>query len=137
MKKIASFLLLLFGAGFARAAQTYTIVDARFIHDVDQGTFVVGSSTYGAISAFQYRVTLADSVTAKSCTADNTLTMNPRLSFPSANAIKNAVQQAVTDQEMKRALQKCLAEKNSPNAITSSNVADNVAGVVGATVTPP
>lgn len=138
MKKTAVLILLLLGAALGHAALTWTITSAQFIHDVDQGTFVVNTSTYGAIVAFQFEVTLADTVSLNSCAAQNTLTMvTPRTSFPTTNQVKNALQQSITDSEMRQRLRKCVAEKNNRNVVTTSNVADNVSGVVGATVTPP
>lgn len=87
--------------------------------------------------AFRYEITLADSVTGNSCVAQNTNTVTARLSFPTTNQVKNTLQQAITDSEVKQRLNKCINEKNNNKTITISNVADNVSGVVGASVTPP
>ena len=138
MKKIALFALLLLGSKIVGAANIYTITDARFIHDVSQGTFVVNTSTYGAIVAFQFTIQLQDTVTLNACSRSNTLPIsNPLLAFPTATQIKNNIQSAITNSEMKQGLLKCVAEKNNISFITFSLVSNNVTNVIKQSITPP
>lgn len=90
MKKIIAFLFFMV-PGVCFSATTYTIINIKYHHDSDLGTFVDNGTTYGYIDRVYYLIQ-ADNETHKAVLGSFVnRESNPLSSFPNQTALKNAI----------------------------------------------
>lgn len=136
MKKTLIFLaLMLVGVG-AKAAPVWAIVTSTFTHDATEGTFVVGNSTYGYVTAVKFNLNMTDSPHACSAQGNAEFAV-PRATFPAAVVVRALITRNVVESGMRAQLLRCVAAKAAlQQAILNSGVNGNVPGVDGTTISP-
>lgn len=132
MKNNLIFFSLLFLASSVFAATVFEVptdgVDYK--HDPSQGTFVVGSTTYGYVTGYHYRIKATDDVTGKTTDSYGEVDITPQGSFPSDASVRTGAKNDASTRRLNTRMSAVLVSISTSTLPRTSKAPTSVGGTI-------